>query len=245
MVLAAWARRSSVDGSAGRRLTSRPTGSGPSRRTTNSRTVADAASSHWMSSMAISTGPSAASLATKERVPAAIARSSAGRSPGSRRRRATSSAWRCGGGSASHASLGTVCNRSESAACVSVASDGPCRLARTRNPAASARRSASRNNVVLPIPASPSISRALNRSRKSARNRSIAASSASRPTISRGACVTSTRGPLSRHRPGHSAETGFDRPLYVPCSARPVGAEFIGRRRYAPLWLNEGEIGTA
>ena len=99
------------------RLDSRKrTGPDSSRGAANVSTSRDGESSHCTSSTAIKSGCRAATARKTFRAASAIARDSGGRPLGSARRRATSSARRCGAGSSRSSSASIWSNRSMSAA---------------------------------------------------------------------------------------------------------------------------------
>ena len=124
------------------------------RRSANSTTAIDDASNHWTSSMATTTSPSAARVRSKE--PNAVpSRRLSGGFALSTRRRAASSAARCGVGSDAKAPSGIAVRRSVSPVNERLASDSADPAASTRAPRSRASRTASSQTVVLPIPGSP------------------------------------------------------------------------------------------
>ena len=155
------------------------TGSGPRRRSANSRTALDGGSSHCRSSIARTTGLSDESSRSTVRTPAATARRSGGRSD-DLRSSAASSAAACGTGNAANTSSGVDDSRSDRPVNESFASDSAGRVIRTR-PCSCARPTAASQTVVLPMPGSPSTTSAAAPPRL-ARNASTTRSSSSRPT---------------------------------------------------------------
>ena len=92
----------------GRRVTSAAIGSSRSRRITYASGAADPASSHWMSSIATSTGRRAASSRSAVSSDTPIAPGSGAEAPGSSRRSVIASARRRGGGNSSAISSNDV-----------------------------------------------------------------------------------------------------------------------------------------
>jgi hypothetical protein len=139
-----------------RRATRNRIGASSRRRTTNASTLAESGSSHWTSSIATTTGPAAASArstpATRPTPPAGpVGRP---RPPlGGERRPARASAGRAD--RAARSRRGRRAPRTRAGP-----PTPPPRQDSTRCPRARARDTPARHNVVLPIPAAPSRSRA-------------------------------------------------------------------------------------
>ena len=151
-----------------------------SRRVAKARAAAEGESSQCASSTASTTGRSAASARSSDRSAVPTSRRPAGRPPAVRRT-ATSSACRCGDGRSSKLPGSSSASRSVRPANESVASDSAGRAARTQPPSSCARRTASSQTAVLPIPGSPTIASAASAS-DAPRNSATAESSGSRPT---------------------------------------------------------------
>ena len=166
--------------------TSKPSGRSTSLRMAYARIDAELSSSHWASSTAMRTGVRAV---IRRSTPATATDSVrwSGRLPdGSIRRRATSRAWRCGSGRPARTSASTSENRSVRPPRVRPCSERAGPVVRTVNPAVRAWRTAASQMVVLPMPASPSSTSPDSPLRARSTNRSTAASSVPRPTISSG-----------------------------------------------------------
>ena len=143
------------DGSGSSDRTERTALTGPAtRRSANSSTAADGASSQCRSSTARTTSASFDSTPSSERSAVPTRRRSGGRR-GSARSNATSSADRCRAGIDSKAGSGTVASRSASPANVSPASDSAGRAASMTEPPERALSTIHVHTVVFPIPASP------------------------------------------------------------------------------------------
>ena len=108
----AWPRASGSPPDPARSATRTRVGASSRRRTTNASTLAEDASSHWTSSIAMITGPDAASARTTPSDATDTARWSGGAPSTSARSSAASSARRCGAGR----SGSSKSNRSPSAA---------------------------------------------------------------------------------------------------------------------------------
>ena len=115
------------------------------------------ASSHCTSSTAINTGPWPARRCNTDSSAAPNTCSSVA-GPSSALDSTLSSAIRCIGGSSAKTAGSTSPNRSANIENVNVTSAAPARAIRTRKPRVPACSTASSHSVVLPIPASPSIS---------------------------------------------------------------------------------------
>ncbi len=166
-----------------RSVTSNPTGSSRNLRSANWRRRREGASIHWRSSIARRVGCCRAVVRRPSRAATDTARGSAGRSSGSCRSRATERAFRCGSGSDDSTSSTTPSRRSPSPADDSRESGSSGRAERMRNPLARATMIPADHKVVLPMPASPSMTQATGPVAILSRKPAIEASSASRPTI--------------------------------------------------------------
>ena len=206
------------------------------RRSANPTTAADAASSHWTSSIATTTSPSVASSRSSEpkAVPSSLRSGGLGASI---LNSATSSAARCGGGSEATRSAGTDESRSDSPANESFTSDSVDEVARTQTPCACARRMYSRQTVVFPIPGSPSISSPAGSAPFAARDASILASSTSRPTTDDDT-PTASHGEAETAKPGREAcTTGLVIRSVSPSSGRTAAPVGLRPRRWPTLVL--------
>ena len=183
---AAKARSSSSGAATGcpRTVARTATASPSSLRSMNVSTSAELASSHWASSSATSTGRSTASARTVESSATPRTRVSGNTPSGSRSSNAVSRACRCTGASRCTTPLNAGASRSPTAAKATCASDCVGRDRSTRKPRSPARRSASSQRTVFPIPASPSNSNACPPAGAAARNDSSASSSSRLPMIS-------------------------------------------------------------
>ncbi len=159
----------------------RPTDEASRRRIANARTPAEERSIHWTSSIAKSTGELRARARRTSSTPTPIKARSGGDWRGSSCSIATASARRCTSGSSSATSPKESPIRSMSAANPSFVSASAGRHERMRCPAPSAMSSAARSKLVLPMPASPSTSRAPGSSSTAPMNRASVAASCSRP----------------------------------------------------------------
>lgn len=178
---------------------STPTGLSLARRTASSTACALAGSSQCRSSSTSSSGVRRARSASRVARPAATVCHSEAVSPGSMRRRATSTARRWGAGSPASSPSSTSASNSMRAACGSWSSrcDGLHDSVRTPRAAASAAIASMR--VVLPMPGSPSSNSAHAPSRRSSRSRAAASISACRSRIISG--VLGSSGSRPSHRP--------------------------------------------
>jgi hypothetical protein len=186
------------------------TGSPRTRRSAKANAASDARSSHCVSSNASTRSHSRLAARSKPRVAAAtLPRSCAGSSrAGSARSNATSSARRCGAAKApanSSYSGSSKSRRTEKASCIS-ASAGL--QLQTRRPRLSASAHALRQSVVFPIPGSPSRTSTCDSGRSI--QRTIASSSASRPTREPAPSAMSRLSP-TRRKSSRSSESAADR----------------------------------
>ena len=166
-----------------RLATSKPIRSCRRRRATNASTLSDSGSSHWTSSIPMSSGRSRERAARTPKVATATPRRAGCSSSGSLSSRATSRARRCGPGSSATASLKWSVSRSPSAAYAISVSDSMGRQARTRYMRIEPAVSPASHSTVFPIPASPSSSSAIGPSSIALRKPSKLISSSSRPMI--------------------------------------------------------------
>jgi hypothetical protein len=153
------------------------------RRSANASALAEDGSSHWTSSIASETGPSAARTCSALRTATPSVRGSAPSAPSSTRS-ATSSARRLGAGSTGSTLSSTSSNRSPRPAWGSPRSASEGRAERTRSPRARAASTPASQSVDFPIPASPSSTSAAGPSAAWSRKPYTEPSSSSLPMIS-------------------------------------------------------------
>ena len=171
-----------------------------------------AGSTAWRSSIASSTGPSAATCRIAPSAPTAIVPAS---TPASlaRRRRATSTAARWGSGSVARAPSGRSSKRSMRVVYETGASVPAGRARSTRRPSSRAASAAACQSAVLPMPASPSMTIATGPPATAAMASHSVAQSESRPSSAEGASRV-------------VAMSRFPHPAHAVCRAgwRPTGA---------------------
>ena len=167
-----------------RRASSTRTRLDASRRSAKASAPADDSSNHWMSSIAIRSGSSAASSSNALRVASPSALRSVRSPADSSSSKATSSARRLGGAKAGSTSPSTSSNRSPSPTSASPRSASAGRDERMRRPWPRACSTPARQRVDLPIPTSPSRTSVDGPSTAPATNAARKASSSSLPTIS-------------------------------------------------------------
>ena len=176
---------------------------------TNSSTREEGRSSHWRSSIATSTGPLLASARTTDRPAAHTARWSRPLGPGSSRSNATAIARCCGSGSSAMSPSITGSRRSPRLENASVVSALVGWADRTDQPSG-ARPTASVKTVVLPIPGSPSKTKAAAPPSRLLRSCAAASSSRSRPTTVSGMVpIVSSTARCAQHLAADARDPAF------------------------------------
>ena len=186
-------------------------------------TLADGASNHCTSSIAIRTAAERASVRIAPNAATAASRGWTGASTFvSRRRSATASACCCGTGKDSSTSASTCASRSMIAPKARRDSSSAGRQERTWWECSCAARTAARQSVVLPMPIAPSSRRLRGPAGIPATNSRIVVSSASRPiTLDGGMSKTDAISRVSR------APCRFARPTATGCVPLTVPSQVV------------------